>query len=156
FWSWDGTDWQLHSSIPPVGLALAYDGTAGRPVVMKSSYPSPGVTVLAWDGFAWSPRATTGPQPHFTYRWAWDATRNCLVVCNANSVYELQGNVWRQIQPPSMPANVDGYTLTFDPRSGGMVIHGGVDAAGNVIGATACWDGAQWLPLASATPRRRH
>src|SRR5262245_1183478 len=35
-WQWDGTNWQVHSSIPNTAAALAYDGTAGRPVVLKS------------------------------------------------------------------------------------------------------------------------
>lgn len=162
-WSWNGTLWTRRADAPSFGN-LAFDGSAGRPVMITYGV-FPGVLVVyEWNGTQWSLRPTTGTVPTWfdLRRWAFDANRGCLVMPVPGQVYELHGSVWRTIvpatSPPLFPVNffTDPQTVTYDARLAGVVMYGGGAANGTTPMPVSLWDGTQWQQVTTAQPRESH
>jgi N-acetylneuraminic acid mutarotase len=54
---------------------------------------------------------------------------------NDTWVYDVQGNIWNMVSPPSSPSPRDGCTMVFDPSTGQVILFGGFDGT-NHIGET--------------------
>jgi len=73
-----------------------------------------------------------------------------------NDTWGWNGQEWNQIQSISAPSPRVDASLAYHAISGKIVLFGGVDADGQVLGDTWIWDGKKWTEQKSAnTPSPR-
>jgi hypothetical protein len=120
-------------------------------------------TLMTADGAAGSPPARS--QAGVT----WDFGRNRLVVFGGSDAagtelgdtweWDPSTNVWTDVTPVGPSPSARTYTaITFDPRTGTILLFGGLDAAGTHLDDTWSFDGTSWTqlsPIGSLPPARR-
>lgn len=151
---------------PRRGAALAFEPRR-RHLVLFGGRRQDG-TALAdtweWDGIGWQRvPASSAPAARAGHVMALDARRGNLLLFGgaggAESGPQLYGDTWeylgadagwRQVTD-SGPRARHQAAMAAAPLGAGLILHGGVDAAGNTLGDTWLWDGQAWTepPLAS-------
>ncbi len=69
-----------------------------------------------------------------------------------DETWEWDGATWRLIPTAPGPGPVarSGHAMAYDARRGRVVLFGGVDRGGRLLGDTWEWDGARWIAMAPA------
>ena len=97
---------------------------------------------------------TATPNPGFGFNYWTGAcsgsAASCLVVMN--SVQEVTANFgpaqnWVQLFPRKSPPPRVGYAMAFDAAHHQVVLFGGVQSDGTLLGDTWVWDGAMWTKM---------
>lgn len=173
-WEWDGERWvrRFPRHAPPwrESHAMAYDPISRRVILFG------GVRVgsilgdtWAWDGRDWTRlNPTTSPKPRAEHRMATDLGRGELVLFGgilaagrfgreiaAKDTWVWDGKSWVQRFPQTVPTERWGHAMAFCPKSGRVVMFGGVYRFVPSRG-TWEWDGRNWILRSPATtPRLR-
>lgn len=122
-WNWDGSTWSelapAHHPEPRYGAAMAYDPASGQLVLFGGS------AVVE----AGQPPVATHEMVNDT--WIWD------------------GSDWTQAATTAAPAARWGAGMTYDPRSGDLVLYGGNNGQGTYYTGTWEWNGHDWISVVS-------
>jgi imidazolonepropionase-like amidohydrolase len=153
-WKWDGATWTRAASMPSPGYPNAMiSSTATRPALLVMAQPTEvrgafKPALYEWESGAWQPVIAGGVAPTFSPQAPVAVTRDGLVLFagfeqdRSVSSWSLVDKVWRRIDGP-MPSRRRGAAMTFDPRRGIAVLHGG-DDGDVVLGDTWEWNGSVW------------
>jgi hypothetical protein len=164
---WDGLRWHRPARHGPGardGLAMVYD--AGRHEVLMfggKDLNSNGLfgDTWRWDGLAWTLAAQTGPIARERHAIGFDRERDRVVLFGGVTIdgdegvvllrdtWTWDGTAWTQAAGDGPTARSDA-KIDYDVARERIVLYGGVDGDGNVLGDTWEWDGAAWS-LASDT-----
>jgi len=149
------------------GTAVLLGGTLRRRVGSSTMSFDEGATWL-WDGTNWStPMLSVAPPARHGASMAYDAAHGRVVLfggcANAqcttrlNDTWTWDGATWTQLAPVSSPSARAQAGLAYDATHGTLVLFGGEDANGSVLGDTWIWNGMNWLPQSpslSPAPRQ--
>lgn len=82
------------------------------------------------------------------------ATSQAAVPTGANTANRV-APAWHLLSPPTQPGPVSGAAMAYDRTDHTMVLWGGSDPGGAVVGATWGFNGSTWRVLASGPDRTR-
>jgi hypothetical protein len=168
-WTWDGTAWHvlLNGGGPPARVwhAMAYDSVRHEVVLFGGgTLAGSAQDTWTWNGAAWSLRATTGPSPRSRHAMAFDIARGEIVLFGGSDdpdpdgfsaeTWIWDGVAWqlRSTEGPSARLN---HSMTYDSARGEVVLFGGIDDGGNLLGDTWVWNGSVWSLRATSGPSPR-
>ncbi|HEY3241820.1 MAG TPA: hypothetical protein VGM03_00590, partial [Phycisphaerae bacterium] len=162
-WEWDGMTWTLVDAGDPNGItaprpreenAMAYDAARGEAVLFGGYFGSNAWSgeTWAWDGAAWSLRATNGPSPRGAHALAYDSARGVTVLFGGGSggcsgcgeTWEWDGTTWTERNPTLSPDPRHSHVMAYDSARGVTVLFGGY-FFGSILGDTWEWDGSTWI-----------
>jgi hypothetical protein len=172
-WEYDGANW---SAVPGPGPAvrarhaMAFDDLRGRIVLFGGVN---GTSASSWFGDtweyasgSWQQRATTAfPPVRFGHAMAFDRARGRTVMFGGRTrtgtiflgdTWEWDGTTWSPRTPAAAPSARMGHAMAFDPRSGQVLLYGGIALGGPIVGDTWTWNGTTWtlrLPAHPLSPR---
>lgn len=151
---WDGSTWTVRELDAPGPIrrwhALAYDqrrgvtvlfGGLGRSNVAKEH---PRSDTWEYDGRGWELRANDPPGLCGGSTFAYDRNRNVIIAADWWSIWEIQGNQWKEIgfQEPWFQSIG---TIVFDERRS-VTVHLGIEyeSGGNTTLVVREWNGEIW------------
>jgi hypothetical protein len=148
---------------------MVYD-QADQVIVLFATDGNGNPGTWTWDGSGWTHRRPNGTPPALTgASLAYDAAHQDVVLfggstsgttTNQTWVYQYRAGTWNQLHPSTSPPARANAAMTFDPRSGKVILFGGCcggeQFAPTELGDTWAWDGATWSQLSpSAAPAPR-
>jgi len=161
-WEWDGVNWtQIKTTNSPparYSMGLAYDSARKR-IVLFGGYNG-GVIQDTWeyDGKNWTQiNPTTQPSARCCAAFAYDTARKRTVIFGGCCAYfqetwEYDGKTWAQIKPTTQPSGrYDFDHMVYDQRRQRMVLFGGRDSSGRILGDTWEYLGSQALTASPST-----
>jgi hypothetical protein len=141
--------------------SVAYDA-AHRQVVLFGGFD--GTSFLGdtwtWNGSTWHQRApATSPSPRDDASMAYDSTHHRVILfggVDATQAYAdtwaWTGTTWQALAPATAPsARATLGSLSDDPALGGLMLYGGFDFSGVILGETWAWTGTNWEQLHPTT-----
>lgn len=162
---WDGSSFvtaSLHA-IPQDDIdGFMFQSTTGSPTLVSKA----GGWFLSWDGIGgWIQlQPLVVPPIYDGTKLIHDTARNRLVMLILNTPqatiweYDVAANMWFE-RINMVPANFtrrDQYSLGFHPPTGNIVIYGGAEASGNILGDTWHYNGTSFYQaMVGASPARR-
>lgn len=159
-WTLQNADWnQLHPAHPPTQSAFsgpAYDAASGH-LILEQLGERFGATYW-WDGTDWRVFDIAVKTPH-SYGQLVSGGRRGLLLIWAGNAYSWNGKIWSG--PTVLPSLVslpphprDGWTASFDERTGDLILFGGRMGPGgpDLLGDTVGWDGSAWTTLVPVQP----
>jgi hypothetical protein len=173
---YDGRAWRALSVDGPsprarYGPVMAYDGARNRVVLFGGATGGGEVDdTWEWDGSGWRDvtTATPGPAPRQLHAGAYDSRRELTVVFGGYSTaaagpladtWQWDGTSWASVTPVGpAPAARWRHAVAYDASRDRLVLFGGVDASGALLGDVWEWDGWRWsqrFPAGSAPSARR-
>lgn len=171
-WRFANDTWtNLHPPSSPPARALhqsAYDEVHHRTIVfgglaLNGTSPVLRGDTWSWDGTSWSPIASTNqPAPVIGAAMFFDRKRGTVIMFGgitaittegfvlSKDMWELDGNQWTKLQPPTM-APTRYYPVSFvDPVRDRFVVSGGLGEDGvTLLDDTWEWDGTTWAQVLS-------
>jgi len=170
-WTFDDSGWQKHAQAGPTPRyrhAMAYDPSTEE-VILFGGLTSFDLfadlfsnETWAWNGSAWSLRATTGPTPREGSAMAFDPIHNELLIFGGaatifpsglqHDTWAWDGSAW-QLRTENGPTLLKRPQMAFDP-SLNQIVMVGTSPDASVTGTWA-WNGSAWSPLATAGPQPR-
>ena len=160
-WAWDGTDWRSVDSpsapSPRESSGITDDPGRGR-VVLFGGTTATEISGETWvlEGGTWSsPQIRGGPPGRCCSRLARDRRRDRIVMFGGSNLtsttlddlWELEADTWRRQSPTGPgPQARSAHAMAYHPEAEGVVLHGGLAAAGPVSDAWL-WDGGAWTLL---------
>jgi hypothetical protein len=166
-WVWDGTDWRELSPAhrPPdrYGHGMAYDSV--RHVIVLFGGEGIGGDLgdtWEWNGVDWIQRfPATSPTDRVLLGGnglAYDPIRHVTVLFGgltapeevSREIWEWDGTNWTERFPATEPRRRYQHGIAYDPRLGGIVMHGGYrinDEEEQFLSDTWLWDGTDWSRL---------
>ena len=150
-WAWNGTDWQLRSSLPlpRYDHAMVYDSVRGSLVMFGGGGDT-------WErrGGKWVaqyPETLNSPPARYGNAMAFDSGRGKIVMFGGYGradTWERDGTVWMQRTPPTSPPAQYQHAMTYDAYRRRVVLFG--------MHGTWLWDGQTWSsPLLNGAPDLR-
>jgi hypothetical protein len=177
-WEWAHGAWRRVADAadgPNVHFELAYDaaravtvryGGAARLAAGGFAWPT---TTWGWNGRTWATLATEGPVGRTASQMVFDNRRQEIVLFGGQGAspaagapqpvfgdtWIWNGRAWRQASTSGPPAR-SFHAMTFDGRSGLVLLHGGMSGE-RILDDLWGWDGTQWREIAqgASTPGRR-
>jgi hypothetical protein len=141
--------------------SIAYDA-AHRQVVLFGGYD--GTTFLGdtwiWNGRTWRQLTpASSPAPRDDAGMAYDSTHHRVILfggADATQAYDdtwaWTGSTWQELSPAAAPSPRSTLgSLSDDPALGGLVLYGGFDFSGIILGETWEWTGTSWEQLHPTT-----
>jgi hypothetical protein len=119
--------------------------------------------VWTWDRTQWTRRTVAAPSARGEHATAYDPDRGCLVIFGGGlsrtqpfttpETWELCGDHWVQ-KAGRQPAGRVSAAMAYDPIRKQIVLFGGTNASGVVMGDTWLWDGTTWTagPVSTTGP----
>lgn len=169
-WIFDGTSWSILSAPGPVARsdhAMAFDESRGV-AVLFGGIRGTGVTGILGDTWEWSlaggwvqRAAALHPPVRFGHAMAYDRSRGRVVMFGGRTVsgtiflddtWEWDGTAWLPSVPATKPTPRMHQVMAFDPASNRVLLFGGIQLGGPIVGDTWVWDGTNWMQLAPAAP----
>lgn len=138
----------------------AYDTTRDRAVWFGGSNGTRFNEVWERDaGGAWTVHIPlVRPAARSGMGFAYDPVRSYCVMFGGWSASGLRsdtwawdGTAWTRFNPPNSPSARWLVAAEYDHNLGGVVLFGGSDGAGTHHGDTWMWNGADWVPVATAS-----
>jgi hypothetical protein len=120
-----------------------------------------------WNGVLWLPAPPSdAPSPRYTYRMAYDAARQVIILfggfdgsASLGDTWEWDGAVWTEKHPAQSPPARHAHAMAYDPVSETIILFGGmVDGVGRA-NDTWAWDGVNWtqqFPVTQPASRSGH
>ncbi len=157
-----------HDAMPAAEPGFVYDPARDRFVAFGGSAGRGQAHGDTWeyDGTAWTKVAVAGPPARQAHAMVYDAQRRRVVLFGGMGVpaegqppplfgdtWEFDGSNWRRSDGPG-PSPRSGSGITYDSRSGLVVLFGGADSGG-FKGDTWSWNGAQWRQHSGPGPDAR-
>ncbi|MBK8975287.1 MAG: hypothetical protein IPM29_05135 [Planctomycetes bacterium] len=164
-------DWRALPS-PRAGYqhAMAYDPSRGR-IVMFGGFTGTGLIqsdeTWEWTGSRWLPREVPGPERRHGAGMAWDPHSGEVLLFGGmdydwayaqdilfGDTWSWNGQRWRRLSPPRSPSPRSSVAMGNDPRTGEIVMFGGVTSTGffsTKSDETWTWNGATWILQTPAT-----
>ena len=150
---WDGRTWTTipNGRFTLTIASLAFDGQGVIAVQGNQTY--------RWDGTTWSDLGVSN-SPNTSYvRLAYDASRDRVVAFGganffsaSNDTWEWDGSAWTLLSPANRPPARTGHAMTWDSRTGQIVMFGGRTVPQGVdLGDTWTFDGTDWTQSTSPT-----
>ena len=182
-WVWNGSNWT--EKFPPVSppalafSAMAYDAAQNQIVLFggSSSHTATCMNFVnqtwVWNGDTWTEKFPATPPPaRGGHGLAYDSAHQQVVLfggmpsqCSTDSFAEpvvyndtwvWNGAYWTQKFPADTPPMREGPGMAFDPAENEIVLFGGDDGDGKLLGDTWVWNGDNWIetyPAISPPPR---
>lgn len=167
-WAWDGQAWaKLPGNLPGqrAGPAVAFDSTRGT-VLLHSGLRLEESTgeLWSWDGDEWTLLTKTAPQARHSAVLTYDEPRQRTILYGGRSVRNDQAyfadtwawsaGSWTKLTTPSPPPEW-GMAMVYDSQDDQMVLVGGRDRDGTVLGTTWTFANGRWTDTqASGLPPR--
>lgn len=159
-WTLQDADWhQLQPAHPPAPYEFsgpAYDAASGH-LILQQLGERFGATYW-WDGKDWRFFDPSVKTPH-SYGRLVSAGRRGLLLIWASNDYAWNGQSWSGVTVlPGLVSSLaqprDGWTASFDERTGELILFGGRAGPGgpDLLGDTVGWDGSAWKTLTRAQP----
>ena len=177
-WSWNGSTWtELSTLSSPAGSfassgiiapVMIYD-TAIEQMLMfgayDTSYGEFSGTWL-WNSTAWVYPLTTGSyhlSPPFLYgSMGYDPATQDVVLFGGyfggfspdsatSATWIFNGSNWSPASEGESPPVRYSSSMVYDPVAGGLLLFGGINAAGNTFNDTWIWNGSTWNQYSAAT-----
>jgi hypothetical protein len=153
-WSWDGSSWtQLPTVHRPltVGCCPVYDASARQLVSLGYSGTSWGGINRTWifDGTDWQMSPASTPNGMDISTVEDPIGSGVLLILGTNpgvsalETWRWDGHSWQRLDsngPPDTP----GFALGVDRANKQVVLFGGRDAYGRLVGETWIWNGHTW------------
>ena len=157
---------------PREGAALVYDPIIGDSFLFggdadAGSGLSPLGDAWRWDGGQWTQLApTTSPSSRSEHALTptLQPGGGLLLFGGAdgpapgdvlNDTWVWDGTDWSPQSPLTSPPPRRGHALATDPKTGLVILFGGIDANGQALGDTWIWDGSDWSPQTLPGPLAR-
>ncbi len=173
-WENDGSQWQLRTTVGPVGssfgyptsyLAAVYDSARQRVVAVQHDHNGDTVT-WEWDGNVWLQRTNSNVPPGRSgFALAYDSARGRTVMFGGlyggvqSDTWEWDGTTWLQ-RANGGPLPRWLHTMAFDSARGVTVLFGGRrENPSQTFGDTWEWNGQYWFEhfgVAGPAPRHDH
>jgi hypothetical protein len=160
-WEYDGKSWEFMAAGGAAGRhghAMAYDPNLGHVVLYGGDHG--GEATHQW-GPGWSALPAAGPPERSLHGAAYDTERARWVIFsgtgnrpNAADTWEWDGKTW-ELKAATGPAPRYGAAMAYDPRLHRVVLFGGNELFGGVLGDMWLWDGAAWSPAEIPCPPAR-
>jgi len=162
-WEWDGATWLERTPSSPLTLsgppALVYDSLRARVLLIGASADK--LATWAWDGTTWTQLTTTGAPARTGFSFAYDATRDRVVIFGGTragvlqqDTWEFNGTAWVRAFPLNTPTARNGHATTYDSVRQQVVLVGGVDATAKPLEDSWSYDGSTWTVLNVDLPPR--
>jgi hypothetical protein len=162
-WEYDGVLWrQINTPMPRPSAreqhSMAYDVARGRTVMAFGLTSVPMKDTWEYDGMRWTqtPQAPPTFLPRYLTTMAYDPIRQKVFTFSGPGVGAetryWTGSQWQLISTPSSPPARYYAGMTFDATLGKVLLYGGEDSAGILLGDTWTFDGTNWVQL-TAPPR---
>jgi hypothetical protein len=161
-WEWDGREW-IQSSLEgpdarfPAGFV--YDEVNQNLVLFGGhKYDDTGFIIYgdtwAWNGTSWEFITSDGPTERDGARAVFDPlAQNVFLfggaeittnVRNMNDTWIWDGTRWKEVQNAMAPLARVHPAMAFDMKRGVIVMTGGSNGPGSILGDTWEWDGTDW------------
>ena len=153
------------------GAAMAYDAQSDRVILFGGSMaPTTLDDTWAYDleNNTWTNmNPTIHPSARSGHAMVYDALRDrvvllggasCPSLLNDTWAYDFNSNTWANLNPPSGPAARQGHAMAYDAGVARVVLFGGMDCSGHLMGDTWAYDSlsATWMAMApSSSPPAR-
>ncbi|MEO0812446.1 MAG: kelch repeat-containing protein, partial [Myxococcota bacterium] len=184
-WRWNGTDWELISSVGPgpsprFSASFVFDPEQGRALLFGGDGAScPCDDTWAWDGTQWSVlEAGNGLASYAGSAVQWDSLRDEALAfggganrpeCETDDFGRFEcdqlrafSGSWtdRSLELATLPPTRTRHSMAVDETTGEIVIFGGRDTSGCVDGDEACddswtFDGELWKQVPGGAPGAR-
>ena len=162
-WEWDGATWLERTPSSPLTLsgppALVYDSLRARVLLIGASADK--LATWAWDGTTWTQLTTTGAPARTGFSFAYDATRDRVVIFGGTragvlqqDTWEFNGTAWVRAFPLNTPTARNSHATTYDSVRQQVVLVGGVDATAKPLEDSWSYDGSTWTVLNVDLPPR--
>jgi hypothetical protein len=165
-WEWSGVDWtQRSTSNSPsarFGHIVAFDMGRARVVLFGgSNAPSGGGEMndtWEFDGNNWTNVPTANPpSPRQLTHMVYDTARGRMLLFGGvsglnvftlttlfNDTWQWDGATWMQRSPATSPTPRYGHAMVYDFARAEIVLVGGRNGPGSVLGDTWTWNGSSW------------
>lgn len=150
---WNGRTWR---TVPNGRFVLSVPSLAfdGRGVIAVQ-----GGQTYRWDGSSWNSLGVTGTPSSSYVQLAYDVTRDRVVAFGGSNLlsasdttWEWDGSAWTQLSPANRPPARTGHAMTWDSRTGEVLLFGGRTVPQNVdLSDTWKFDGTDWTQATGAT-----
>jgi len=174
-WTWDGVRWTkqspAHRPAPRRGASLVYDASTRR-AVLFGGFQLGGRyfhETWTWDGSDSTKEPTVHePNGREYASMAYDAAHGQVVLFGGakdepfgqepyRDTWIYDGTDWKHRSPAHSPSPRLESQMAYDVATGQVVLFGGMDGHGNILGDTWTWDGKDWRrrsPAHSPVARR--
>jgi cysteine-rich repeat protein len=165
FWYLEGDAWRSELAPLPApapfpngrgsrDASLVFDAARRRLVYLDmAGHSSSAPLMYEWDGSTWEPKALP-PLPRFVNntRLVYRTARQRLTLVTAESVWERDGDSWKQVSGRVEPPKRERSAMVYDPLRGTTMLFGGffnrAEPTGyDLVGLddTWTWDGTTWM-----------
>ena len=173
-WTWANGSWTQVATpgtpSPRTGHRISFDAQS-QTCLLFGGESATGVALgdfWSWNGVSWSPRTSNSiPPARSRHGMALDALRGRIVLFGGKSgsarlqdTWEWDGADWTNVTPQATsqsPSARDGQSMTYDPRSERIVLHGG-ETTTECRSDVWSWNGSAWTlhtPAAGAIASAR-
>jgi len=148
---------------PPSGTVVLFGG-----MVCQGSRCSDQDDTWTWNGTVWTEQSpAVAPTSRFSASMAFHEASGKLVLfggidcegtecVDSDETWTWDGATWKLENPANRPSERSSAQMEYDGARGQLVLFGGHDTGGDVLGDTWTWDGATWTahnPTASPSAR---
>jgi hypothetical protein len=161
--AWNGSSWSLLGANPPNFIVQEMASDAARGLIHALVRQPGGASELwQWNGTTWS-HPGADPQPlgaalvHFDARRA----RTTFLAYHSGGFDTRVHAEWDGTQWHHLPIGANGPTTlneaaqTLDAQRGDLLVFGGVDLAGQLVGTTYAYNGTTWRTASTGGPSPR-
>ncbi len=151
-WTWNGTAWAQQSpATSPSARSdarMAYDPATGTVVLFGGSGAGFLSDTWTWNGTTWTQQSpATSPSARYLFTMAYDAAAGTVVLFGGDTntgsgfavladTWTYDGTTWRHQSPATSPPARFASTTAYDAATGTVVLFGGLNTSGSVIGDT--------------------
>jgi hypothetical protein len=166
-WEWNGTTWtRSPNQDPDADLSLGLVYHRGLGLVLRMTWQTVGGFVDAWTGGQWT-RIVAPRSPWWSnVASAYDPVRDQFLIFGGDllrgtvrtvsaETWAWTGADWHLFAPAALPPARNGHSMAWHGATQRVVLFGGSDGAGILLGDTWTWNGSNWSPAATGPAPRR-